>query len=250
MEFDLTRSSEGVLLIANTSSRKTELSAKLDDVIVADKLTPHEAQVIFAESQIFGRTARAALHELGSVATSLEPRQPLGDDLSFSVRWLLEHVVLGSPRKVSVGVTECFHVFLDGACERKNGGHTAVGGVLVNDAGEFVSCFGEELPGTLTRFWAGRGRDDKSVIFEAEVLPFALALAIWSDVLENSCTVVYIHKEGTRHLWINGTADSISARRIIHSCAHVEAQLRVVPYLCMCPLIRTLQVCPLGSAST
>eukprot|EP00435_Cladocopium_sp_Y103_P009729 s2400_g2.t1 len=96
-----------------------------------------------------------------------------------------------------------------------------------------VRFFGFHIPDGITSVWAGDGR--KQLFFEAEVLPYLLALTCWSDILGGRHLLVFIDNDGARHSWVKGGADSIHALRMIHQGTLLEARMDVSPYFCRVP---------------
>ena len=75
VEFSLTRQDEGIVLVANTPERKEELTSVIDGTLTSGQLDAKEAEslrsrLLFAEGQIFGRCAKAAVITVGI------PRRP------------------------------------------------------------------------------------------------------------------------------------------------------------------------------
>ena len=73
--FDLSGSVDGFFTVSNTERRKRELAERIDAVLAAQSLRPREAKslrsrLLFAVAQIFGRTAKLALSELGKIKES------------------------------------------------------------------------------------------------------------------------------------------------------------------------------------
>ncbi len=67
------------------------------------------------------------------------------------------------------------------------------------------------------------------------MLPYVVALFLWSDQLANLNCFIYIDNEAAKSSWINGTADVLHARRMIHVGAVKEAELNATPYFCRVP---------------
>ena len=72
-------------------------------------------------------------------------------------------------------------------------------------------------------------------IFEAEVLPYAICLEVWSDLLKDSAAFVFIDNEAAKASWIAGAAHSETAGRIIHHGTVVEARLNIHPFFARVP---------------
>ena len=117
--------------------------------------------------------------------------------------------------------------------ESSDGSVTSIGALLLDSAGRGLHFFGLALPDAITEQWASGRR--RNLVFEAEVLPYRIALTCWGEVLKNSHLVVFIDNDGARHSWIAGSADSKHARWMIHQGALLESQLNVTPYFSRVP---------------
>ena len=88
--------------------------------------------------------------------------------------------------------------------------------------------FGLRSPKEATGPWSGGSK--QNLVFEAEVLPYTLALACWGKTLRGKHVLVFIDNDGARPSWIRGTADSFYARAMIHSGTLLESELDVSTY--------------------
>eukprot|EP00435_Cladocopium_sp_Y103_P074393 s19_g48.t1 len=242
VEFDLSELRNGFFTVGNTGTRKLELGAKIDAILEADCLSGTEAtslrsRLLFADAQVFGRFAKAALHEIGSVGLASQDMRPLTDAVRRSLTWMKERVVHSPPRKIDFLETETFYLFLDGACtdfsETLSWSGTSIGGVLVYPDGTIRECFGEMLPRELLKEW---GRDDQQqYIFEAEVMPYAVGLILWRTILERKCIFVFIDNEGARAAWICGFASTKASQHMLHIGTSLEAQIESHPFFARVP---------------
>ena len=115
---------------------------------------PHlfRSRLLFADAQVFGRFAKAALHEIGRVGLESCDMRPLSASVKGSLTWLKDHVLVWSLLEGStIQDSETYYLFLDGACTdagdaRTLGRGTSIGGVLVFPDGSVRECFGEILP--------------------------------------------------------------------------------------------------------
>ena len=239
--FDLAKCSSGTLLVGNTDKRKLELGAAVQSILDNQRLTTKEAESLrsrlnFAESQVFGRSARLALKAIGEPAVARTDMSPLTDEVVFGLRWMQERIVNAGPRQVSCWPRDTFLLFFDGACEPNPTGGlpvTSIGGVLFSPGGRIHSCFGRLVPDDVVSVWASGGR--QQLVFEAEVLPYAVGLSLWEAELSDQLGLVFFDNEGARHCWIGGTADSVHARKIIHGGTLHEAKMFFTPFFCRVP---------------
>ena len=155
VEFDLRHMRDGFFTVGNTESRKTELCCKIDGILKSDTLQVAEAtslrsRLLFADAQVFGRFAKAALHEIGRVGLESCDMRPLSASVKGSLTWLKDHVLSGPPRRIHYQDSETYYLFLDGTCTDAGDGNswrgTSIGGALVFPDGSVRECFGEILP--------------------------------------------------------------------------------------------------------
>ena len=242
VEFDLSETCAGILRIGNTQRRRDELASLVQGFIDADKMTCNESESLrsrltFAEGQVFGRSAKLALQAIGGPARSGCECTPLSEELVFGLRWMRDRIVKAPPRVVTVACEQSLLLFVDGACEPESDGSdslvTSVGAVLIDDLGHGLRFFGLRLPPEVTGEWGRSGR--RQLVFEAEVLPYVLALSCWSELLCGRHVLVFIDNDAARHSWIRGGAESVHAMRMIHKGSLLEASLDVKPFFCRVP---------------
>ena len=100
---------------------------------------------------------------------------------------------------------------------------TSVGGVLADNDGRILFYFGHVVNKELVSTWGPPDRTQH--IFEAEVLPYALALTVWGATVKGCCIFAFIDNEAAKSSWITGTATSDIAQRILHNGTRLEADL-------------------------
>ena len=67
------------------------------------------------------------------------------------------------------------------------------------------------------------------------MLPFAIALKIWGELLRNSCLFVFIDNEAAKSSWITAVAQSDVAQSILHRGTLMEADLNLWPFFARVP---------------
>ena len=241
--FDLSDVHSGSFTIGNTEKRKSEIEGRIDDILARNVLSPAESmslrsRLTFAEAQIFGRGAKLALHCIGGPGRSGRTLRPLDEDIVFHLKWMKERIVQAPPRRVEVLDRDTVYIFLDGACtcageEDGDWTGTSIGGVLVDKSGNPISHFGFVIPEDIVSTWGPA--DKQQYIFEAEVLPFAVALHVWRRELAGKCLFVFIDNEAAMGAWISGNADSRVARKILHNGAMMESLIDAHPYFARVP---------------
>eukprot|EP00435_Cladocopium_sp_Y103_P073752 s20_g45.t1 len=242
VQFDLSTMAQGFFTVSNTESRRKELCTLIDAILEDDRMSVAEAsslrsRLLFADAQIFGRFAKSALHEIGRVSLGERDMQPLSDSVQRSLQWMKDRVVTGPPRKIDFNDAETFYLFLDGACtdvsEKHEWSGTSIGGVLVYPDGSVRECFGEQLPQEWMQGWGWDAQ--QQYIFEAEIMPYAVSLVIWKNVLRRKCVFAFIDNEGARAAWIAGFASTKAAQHMLHIGTTLESRLAVYPYFARVP---------------
>ena len=74
--------------------------------------------------------------------------------------------------------------------------------------------FGHVVDKELVANWGLR--DKVQHIFEAGVLPYALALTAWRDLVKGCRIFAFIDNEVAKSSWIKGMATSLVAQRVLH----------------------------------
>ena len=241
--FDLTTLHQGFFTISNTEGRREELVQRINGILDTDCLAPTEAlslrsRLLFAEGQIFGRNAKRCLGVIAEPGLASATMRPLSAGMKRSLEWMRDRVLLQPPRKIAVTQAPTFALFLDGACEGVDERGASIGGLLCDMDGNGIHCFGETLPSSVVKAWSERGISQ--VIFEAEVLPYSVALKIFAETIRGSNLLVFIDNEAARHSWISASARSDMAARMIDLGTVLESELNVSPYFCRVPTFSNL----------
>jgi hypothetical protein len=75
---------------------------------------------------------------------------------------------------------------------------TSVGAILLDAQGQGMKFFGLHLPDEVVAEWSSGGR--RQLVFEAEVLPYLLALSCWSKILEKRHVLVFVDRWSSAQL--------------------------------------------------
>ena len=147
--FDFTESSAGTLRVKNTDKRVEEVTAMIQETVAGKFLTPSAAATLkgrlgFAEGQLFGRTARRLINDLGSFAASAKRRAEITEGLIVSLNSVAQMLRSGRPREIDSRSHEVLFLYTD-ACFSPEEGNGGIGGVLCAADGTVISWFGEEL---------------------------------------------------------------------------------------------------------
>ncbi len=232
----------GRFKISNTDSRRSELTERIDAVLGQNSLSVPESaslrsRLLFAEAQIFGRVAKQALASVGSPSLLGRPLQPLTDEVIFHLKWLRDRVLDGKPREISLSEAPTWYLFTDGACSAFDAScswsGTSIGAVLFGPSGEGVASFGEMLSEEVTRPW--RVQNKEQLVYEAEVMPYIVALSVWADHLAGCNLFIFIDNEAAKSSWISASADTKHVRSMLHLGAMIESDLHVQSFFCRVP---------------
>ena len=191
---------------------------------------------MFAEAQVYGRVAKLSLAAIGRPGLDGRSLEPLDADVRFHLEWMRDRVLQAKPRVISVEAKPTYHLFLDGACTAKVPGAwsgTSIGGVLLDSHGAGVGSFGEMLPDSVTNVWGKEHQEQ--LIFEAEIMPFVVALDTWSKQLTAVNLFIYIDNEAAKSCWINASADTECAKKMVHRGVHLEAEFHTTAFFCRVP---------------
>eukprot|EP00435_Cladocopium_sp_Y103_P060013 s1992_g21.t1 len=241
VEFDLSHTASGWFTVGNTEARKTELREKIQHILDCDELEPRIAEslrsrLLFADAQLFGRFSKIALHRIGEVGLKSRVERPLSSGVKSSLEWMLRRVLTDAPRKVDTGGRPTYFLFLDGACTEEAGAQwngTSIGAVFADSYGNVLRFFGHVVHKDLVATW---GPPDKTQhIFEAEVLPYAISLLVWPDILHCCCVFAFIDNEAAKASWISGVAGSTVACAVIHNGTVMEADRDIHPFFARVP---------------
>ena len=118
--------------------------------------------------------------------------------------WLMEGLRCGKPRIVSCKMLETWFLFTDASFDKLEG--SGLGAVLVSREGTVHSWF--ELQLSLLQLGPLLSGGAETVIGELETLVVAMALMIWSSLLESTQVLVYIDNEGSKYSLIKGYSSS------------------------------------------
>ena len=90
VQFDLSHSQDGYILVCNTQKRKLELADRIEEILQEGAMSAQVAASLkgrlgFAEGQLFGRSTRKLVNELGQHAI----KSPTGGKLSDSTKFAI-----------------------------------------------------------------------------------------------------------------------------------------------------------------
>ena len=203
--FDFSKSSERILLVDNTSSRKAELVEQLDMACRSGRLTKQESLVLrgrlgFADSFVHGRLGVLILKQLNEHAYGKTAK--MDEALLDSLQVMKDRLLSCSPRKVTACRSRQWFVYTDASCETEanTGG---LGGVLIDESRDIVAWFGIPLD---SHYCARMGGNRKgSLIYELELLAAVLALMLWCCEERGALYIWFGDNDAVRHSLIRAT---------------------------------------------
>ena len=222
--FDLTSSEAGFLRVRNTDKRVEEVTAKIHETLDGKFLTPSAAATLkgrlgFAEGQLFGRSARRLINELGSFATSVRRRSEITEDLTVSLNAVERMLLSGKPREIDSKSHEVMFLYTDASYspEDESGG---IGGVLCAADGTVLAWFGEELSSAVCSRFKTEGQTQ--LIGELKALAVLVALKTWSKEISSKHLVAFIDNEGSKFSILKGYSKNPCLSEIVTAIACAE----------------------------
>ena len=221
--FNLSLSSERVLLVSNTSARRDELITQIREAVTAGVLGKHEALVLrgrlgFADSFVHGRLGALALKRL--IEHAYSQKKLIDEDLKVALEAMILRLETGKPRRVTNHNFLQNFLYTDASYETstQTGG---LGAVLVDEHSQVVAWFGIALNRETCR---QIGADEKgSLIFELELLAAVLAIQLWCGTDEESLHVWFGDNDSVRYSLIRGMAIGKFGQPLMIQHLHWEA---------------------------
>ena len=231
---DFSESREYKMKLRNTVSRREEIIAMIDEVVVLGELSRVKALQLrgrmgFAESQVFGRTARQAMHSLvdhayygggGCVSASL-----LRD-----LKALRDFVEKGEDRELTVASKENFVLLTDASYEE---GRACVGGVLVGPSGTLLEYFSHELSKQQTKALGSEEKD--TIIFECEILALVVGFELWERILAQRQVIMCLDNDAARFTILAGYGRSTVSERLVKRFVCLEESSRAHIWIARVP---------------
>ena len=227
VEFCLEEAKAGIISVQNTAKRKKELASQISEALAAGKLSASAAASLkgrlgFAEGQLFGRSTRKLVNELGRHSLAPPRNGILADATSFALRFVQEKIEKSRPRIVDVNSREVIYVFTDAAFESEalTGG---LGAVLLSSSGEVIRWAGQNLdPSFMASIIA---EDQKQFIGELETLAVLAAISMWKDWLAAKHVVFFIDNEASRFCILKGYSKNPCISKMVHALATLEEEV-------------------------
>ncbi len=224
VEFNLEKSHDGIIEVRNTEKRKRELDGQISDAISEGRLSSAASASLkgrlgFAEGQLFGRSTRKLVNELGKHSLATPRNGTLSFDTLFALKFVKEKILNAPPRVVDVNSKSVLYIFTDAAfeSEAKTGG---LGAVLLSSSGEVIHWAGQALG---TEFIGSiMAEEQKQFIGELETLAVLAAIHLWESYLVAKHVVFFIDNEASRFCILKGYSKNDAISKMVHSLASHE----------------------------
>ena len=233
---DLSESTSFVAKVRNTKSRVAELSADLQDVLNRGFITKAESQrlrgrMIFAESQLFGRTGKRGARALALASEATKKTLSARDRffLSLFIRMLEE----GEPRVVKSAHIPAVQVYTDACYEADS--KTLVcglGGVYIDKWSNKFEFFSVNV---CEEWRVLLGANKRQLIFEAETLAAVVATILWAPQCLGRKLYLFVDNEGTKFSLLKGFSDNWCVDWLACEFAKVEARHHILMWLARVP---------------
>jgi hypothetical protein len=240
---DLTDASSGRCRFLNKPERIAEIASTVDHVVEKGYITRGEARslrgrIVFARAQVFGKCGAVALRALSDIAESTKGSPALGPNAEAALSWLVRMLRSSRPREVRVRAEPPVFLFVDAACEDRDGPglpRVTVGGVLFDAARpDLGPCyFGTEVGAEVVSQWVSH--DKRQVIAQAELLPVWLAKLMWPEKFANRFNVTFIDNESARHGLIRGYSPVLESAQLINESWLSDASLGATNWFARVP---------------
>ena len=118
VEFDLRDTHLGTLKVRNTARRVVELQTNIDEPLRRGSFTGKEAASLkgrlgFASGQLFGRTCRKLIQDLGTYSLTCGPFTITADTVKPALVLLQHKLASDTPRLVHIASSDTFYIYTD-----------------------------------------------------------------------------------------------------------------------------------------
>ena len=207
-----------------------ELTSFLKQTLDKGCLGKHEAERLrgrlqFASNQLFGRRFRNCLRDLNiHISRGFKILTP---EMIASFRVLQILLEENRPRAVDVNFFERRHMYVDFSfCAE---GHSGLGGLLLDERGNCLRFFSEEVPSSFVS--SIKREEQDTIIFELEGLAIAIGLHLFSDFLKGRHLVVFTDNQAAQACLIKCKSDNDHMDLIIRSTCTAEEKLDLMSWV-------------------
>lgn len=226
VKFDLADSGKLSMLVCNTEKRVKEICSQLESVAQCGKLEKKTALQLrgrlgFADTYLHGRFGAILMAYLMEHAYS--GRTSVDEELMHVLTVLYSRLQLNKPKTVTAGASQKFFIYSDASFENASGG---LGGVLLDSLGHVVQWFGVNISVDLCRLLGSDQKD--TIIFELELLASILAVGVWSELLRESQSIIFIDNEAVRFCMIRARSQGGPSLQLLKFYVTLEADLGLI----------------------
>ena len=218
---DLSKSSEGKVVLMNKPSRVSELKDAVEDVLTAGNLSYAQLRslrgmLLYAAGHIFGRCTQIAVQALGNVSNR-GTKNLLCEEASRNLKFAISTLAAAGPRVISAWRDEWpVVIFTDGACEQ-DGSLVTHGAVLCDLATNSFLFFDDKVPEVFLEEWLKGGK--KQVIGQAEVFPVWVAKVTCKELLRGRQVLWFLDNEAARAALVRSYSPVLDSMQLIRNCA-------------------------------
>jgi len=239
LQFDLRNISHGYFALGHTESRRKELLEQIetmtegrDTSVSVKELERLHGRLVWFNAFVFGRTLKAAVGVISKFSRSPSKTVKVEGPLKDALTVLKAELAKDEPVLVREAVTKTWTVFTDGAYEPDGTVKASIGGVLVNEEGLVVECFGIELCDSLREDFLA---DSQHPIYELELFPVLVALRTWQHHVENAQVVFYLDNDAARSALIRANGSTLLSQAIIAEFLRLERDTCILPWFSRVP---------------
>lgn len=225
VQFDFSRSEQGLLFVCNTDARREELIRQI--LLALDRGWIEKQETLslrgrlgFADSFLHGRLGKLVLKHLSDHAYGAS--KIMDASLVASLKAMVERLRHARPRQVSSFVCKQWFLYTD-ACFEPESSCGGLGGVLVDEHANVCEWFGIALDSAACCLL---GADNKgTIIYELELLSTVLATAVWCDhESEDLHHVIFGDNDGVRFSLIRANASGKVAQNLMEFQLKLESK--------------------------
>ena len=225
VNFDLREMCNFSVLLGHTENRRLELIDTISEIFRCGTFTAKgverlRGRLLWFENFVCGRQANFLVARLGKYIRAGKGDIPLNAELRVTLQKLMMRLEAGRPVEITQRLFSTWLCFTDGACEQA----CSVGGVLVSPQGTAVMAFGSVLPADFSQQFY---RESRHPIYEVELLPLLIALALWGGIFEKCQVVFYVDNDSARAGLIKGAGATSMADAIIECFCARESTLQL-----------------------
>ena len=227
VEFNFSRTKQGILAVCNTEARKSELVQQIADAVASGCLDKQQSLVLrgrlgFADSFLHGRLGRLVLSKLVEHAYGRQKR--MEPDLISALKAMsdrLDRLQHAKPREVSIADNLQWFMYTDASFEGASctGG---LGGVLIDATGSVRQWFGISLDKEKCKCFGAEEKE--TIIYELEMAAAVVASGLWCNRQTNDLHVHFGDNDSVRFSFVRGSASGLVGQKLMEFQLTLEAR--------------------------